>query len=68
MHQEEYKGRNITVDVLKRGKNWTWSYQIDDGPLRESRDRPLPSQEVVLKEAISEAKAEIDGMENKPNI
>lgn len=60
MHQEEYKGRVITVDVLMRGKGWTWSYQIDSGPLRESRDRPLPSQEIVLKEALREAKAEID--------
>lgn len=68
MHQEKYKGRNITVDVLKRGNNWTWSYQIDSGPLRECRDRPLPRQEVVLKDAISEAKAEIDRMENPSNI
>ena len=60
MHQEEYKGRVITVDVLKRGKGWTWSYQIDGGPLRESRDRPLPSQEIVLNEALGKAKAEID--------
>ena len=60
MHQEEYKGRIITVDLLKRGSNWTWSYQIDDGPLRESRDRPLPSHDLVLKEAIAQAKSEID--------
>jgi len=60
MHQEEYKGRVITVDVLKRGNGWTWSYQIDGGPLRECRDRPLPSQEIVLSEAFQEAKYEID--------
>lgn len=68
MHQEKYKGRNIKVDVLKRGNNWTWSYQVDNGPLRESRDRPLPHPELVLKEAISEAKAEVDRMENNPNM
>ncbi len=67
MHQEEYKGRSITVDILKRGSGWTWSYQIDDGPLRESRERPLPNQNVVLNEAIRRAKAEIDRMAIQPN-
>ena len=60
MHQEEYKGHTITVDVFKRGKGWTWSYQIDDGSWRECRDRPLPNQEIVLREAVREAKLEID--------
>ena len=60
MHQEEYKGRAIAVDVLERGNGWTWSYQIDGGPLRESRNRPLPNRELVLSEALSEAKSEID--------
>ncbi len=67
MHQEKYKGRIITVDILKRGKGWTWSYQIDSGPLREGRDRPLSSQELILSEVIGEAKAEIDRMANQPN-
>ena len=60
MHQEKYKGRVIAVDVLKRGKGWTWSYQIDGGSLRQCRDRPLTSQEIVLSEALEEAKSEID--------
>ena len=64
MHQEEYKGRIITADTLNRGKGWTWSYQIDGGPLREGSDRPLPNQELILSEAIGEAKAEIDRMAN----
>ena len=61
MHQEEYKGRVITVDVLERKHGWSWSYQINSGTLRECRDRPLPSQEIALREAIDEAKFEIDG-------
>ncbi len=60
MRQEEYKGHTITVDVFKRGKGWAWSYQIDDGPLRECRDRPLPNQEIALSEAVQVAKLEID--------
>ena len=62
MHQEEYKGRTITVDTYRRGKGWAWTYQIDGGPIRESRDRPLPSEELMLREAIGNAKAEIDRM------
>jgi hypothetical protein len=62
MHQDEYKGHMITIDTIKRGRGYAWSYQIDGGPLRESRDRPLPSEEIMLKEAIDAAKAEIDRM------
>ena len=64
MHQEKYKGRVITIEVFKRGNGWTWSYQVDGGPLRECRDRPLPSQEIVLSEALEEAKDEIDRLNN----
>ena len=60
MHEEEYKGGVITVDVLKRGNGWTWSYQIDGGSLHECRDRLLPNQKIALSEALQEAKAEID--------
>ena len=62
MHQEEYKGRTITVDTLKRGKGWVWSYQIDGGTIHNCKDRPLRSEELMIKEAIGAAKAEIDRM------
>ena len=62
MQQEEYKGRTITVDTHRIGKGWVWSYQIDGGPIRKSGDRPLDSEELVRKEAIGEAKAEVDRM------
>jgi len=61
MHQEEYKGQNINIDVLKRKNGWAWSYQIGGGSLRECRDRPLSSEGLALSEALEEAKAEIDG-------
>lgn len=35
MHQEEYKGHTITIDIDKRGKGWVWSYQIDGSSLRK---------------------------------
>jgi hypothetical protein len=61
MHSDEmYKGRSISADTYKRGKGWGWSYQIDAGEIRESRDRPLRREESALSEAMSEAKAEID--------
>jgi hypothetical protein len=65
MHQEEYKGHSITVDTFKRGKGFGWSYQIDGGPIREGKDRPLYSERLMLQEAISEAKWEIDRMTKK---
>lgn len=62
MHKEvEYKGKIILADTYKLGKGWQWSYQIDDGALREGSDRPLPSEEKMLNEAIANAKREIDG-------
>jgi hypothetical protein len=55
MHrQEEYKGHSITVHTFKRGEGFGWSYQIDGGPVRESRDRPLRDED--------QAKAEIHGL------
>jgi hypothetical protein len=58
----DYKGRTISVETTKRGNGWTWAYQIDTGPLRQGRDRPLESEELMLKEAIREAQREIDSM------
>jgi hypothetical protein len=67
MHQERYKDKLITVDVLKRRKSWTWTYQINGGPVRRCGDRPLPAEDSALKEAIREAKSEIDRMSKEKN-
>jgi hypothetical protein len=61
-HHEEYKGHEFSVDTVQRGKGWSWTYQIDGGPLREGKDRPLPSEQLALQEAISNAKSAIDSM------
>lgn len=61
-HHEEYKGHHITVDTIKRGKGWSWDYQIDGQPIRSCGDRPLRSEELARQEAIGAAKAAIDRM------
>jgi len=60
MAQVEHKGRWITVHTNHNGKAWSWSYQIDGGPIRTSGDRPLPSEELVAQEAVDHATREID--------
>jgi hypothetical protein len=62
MHQEEYKGHQITVDTLQRGKSWTATYQIDGGEIRQLGDRPLRHETIILSEAIDKAKRVIDHM------
>lgn len=61
---ETYKGHAIWAETFKEGKGWRWSYQIDGGPLRECRDRPLRNEQLMLEEAIGEAKHEIDRAES----
>jgi hypothetical protein len=61
-HEEEYKGHQIVVDTIKRGKGYAWSYVIDGERLREGQDRPLNNEQLMLDEAIREAKHEIDRM------
>jgi hypothetical protein len=60
MKQIEYEGRWITIDVVQRGNGWSWTYQIDTGPIRSSEDRPLPSEAIMEAEAEHAAKREID--------
>jgi hypothetical protein len=59
-HREEYKGHQITVDTHSVGRGFRWSYQIDGGEIRDCKDRPLRSEQVVLSEGIPAARAEID--------
>ena len=47
MKQVEYKGRWVTIDVMQRGKVWSWTYQIDAGPVRSCEDRPLHSEALM---------------------
>lgn len=61
MHQSiEYKDRSIDAGTSKVGQGYTWTYQIDSGPLRACTDRLLPDETMALNEAIREARAEID--------
>ena len=62
MYQEEYKGHQITVDTIERGKGWVASFQIDGGPIQQWGDRPLRSEEIIRQGAVSEAKSIIDQM------
>lgn len=62
MHQEDYKGHQITVDIRKVGKGFRGSYQIDGGEIREMEDRPLRSEALAQGEALSHAKWVIDRM------
>jgi hypothetical protein len=57
---ESYKGHAIIAETSAIANRYGWSYQIDGGVMRESRDRPLRSERVVLGKAVAEAKAEID--------
>lgn len=59
---EEYKGHTITADTHRVGCGWRWSYQIDGGPIRNGNDRPLGSENLMLAEAIDEARSVIDRM------
>jgi hypothetical protein len=59
-----YKGHTIVAETYPIGKGYIWSYQIDGGDMRESRDRPRRNESVVLGEAVDEAKAEIDRKES----
>ena len=63
MKQVEYKGRWVTIDVVQRGKGWSWTYQIDTGPVRACEDRPLNSEALMEAEAEREAFREIDRAE-----
>ena len=58
----EYNGHTITVDAHQVARGWQWSYQIDGGPVRTGKDRPLRSEEVMRTEAIDIARIAIDNL------
>jgi hypothetical protein len=56
----EHKGHTITLDVADRGKGWTWTYQIDSGPVIANTGQPHPSGALARLEAVAVAQREID--------
>ena len=61
LYQETYGARHIEIDTQEvRGRRWTWTYQIDDGPLRACQDRPVGTEPLAKSEALMQARREID--------
>ena len=56
----EYAGRRIRAVTVLGNDGWTWSYSIDDDPVRYSNFGPVRYQDIAVAEAIAAAKAEID--------
>jgi hypothetical protein len=56
----EHKGHTITLDVADRGKGWTWTYQVDSGPVIANTGPAHPSQSLARLEAIAVAQREIE--------
>lgn len=60
-HREvEYRGHTITVESHPFGNGFQWSYQINGSHYTRSRERPIMNQELMLYEAVREAKAHVD--------
>jgi hypothetical protein len=61
--EEEYKGRWIVVGAYALGHGFGWAYQIDNGPEKTMLgNRPLPSEELAIKQGQTEARREVDHM------
>jgi hypothetical protein len=56
----EHKGYQITFDVADRGKGWTWTFQIDSGPVVANTGAPHPNEILARLEAIAVAEREIE--------
>ena len=61
----QYKGRVITLHITKRGRQFSWAYQIDDESIKECNDRPLPSASLAREEALDDAKWAVERMKRK---
>lgn len=66
-HTEEYKGRTIEASTRERrgGRTatYTWDYVILPDMIQgQCGDHALESEEIMLREAISEAKWRIDNL------
>ena len=56
----EHKGYKITFDVADRGKGWTWTLQIDSGPVMANTGATHPNEILARLEAIAVAEREIE--------
>jgi hypothetical protein len=56
----EHTGYQITFDVADRGKGWTWTFQIDSGPVIANTGAPHPNEILARLEAISVAERKIE--------
>ena len=56
----EHKGYQITFDVADRGMGWTWTFQIDSGPVTANSGAPHPNEILARFEAIAVAEREIE--------
>jgi len=56
----EHKGHRITFEVADRGKGWTWTFQIDSGPVIANAGAPHPNEVLARLEAIAVAEREIE--------
>ncbi len=64
----EHVGYEITVETFKVGGGYRWSYDIGGGlGSGDCKDRPLPSEGLVLSEGISEAKRHAERLKLRPN-
>ena len=64
MESIEHKGHRITLDVADRGKGWTWTLQIDSGPVIANTGAPHPYEVLARLEAIAVAEREIESADS----
>ena len=60
MESIEHEGHRITFDVADRGKGWTWTFQIDSGPVIANAGVPHPTEALARLEAIAVAERQIE--------
>lgn len=60
METIEHKGHLITLGLADRGKGWTWTYQIDSGPVIANVGEAHLSETLARLEAVAVAEREID--------
>jgi len=56
----EHRGHRITFEVADRGKGWTWTFQIDSGPVIANAGAPHVTEVLARLEAIAVAEREIE--------
>jgi hypothetical protein len=56
----EYNGCTITLHVCDRGRGWTWTYQVDSGPVMANAGLPHISEILARTDAISVATRDVD--------